>query len=224
MAGTLKDAISEYLSNHPYIKHGLKEDIINFSALARQMAPEIEKATGKKINSDSVMVAIRRYTENGIIPVKSSNLRETLKKSLLVMQNGMSFAILENEPDASSQVYSMMQNNKWSSTEFRIIIGSPSYKVVIVRKNRMDEIIASLPPGQVREREDGFIIITLRPPIETFKEDELASELTGELAKSGLAAMVLAAPPEMHFVTKEANGQKAYAALKNYIGNGHKPE
>ncbi|MDO8428401.1 MAG: hypothetical protein Q7S92_04255, partial [Candidatus Diapherotrites archaeon] len=68
---SLSKAISNYLSNYPYIKIGLKEGIINYSALARKISPEIEKTTSKKVNEETVMVAIKRYSDNeNFLPIE----------------------------------------------------------------------------------------------------------------------------------------------------------
>jgi hypothetical protein len=49
----------EYISNHPSIKDCLKNDLIKFSSLSRQIAEELD--LNLKKNFDAILIACRRY-------------------------------------------------------------------------------------------------------------------------------------------------------------------
>ena len=47
---TIPNAVEEVIKKKPYLEGALVEGLINLSALARQLKPEIEKKVGKEVN------------------------------------------------------------------------------------------------------------------------------------------------------------------------------
>ena len=57
---TIKEHITELLKEEPFLLEGINDGIINISALSRKILPEINKLTGKKINKNAIIMAIKR--------------------------------------------------------------------------------------------------------------------------------------------------------------------
>jgi len=54
----------EVVSRHPYMLDGLREDVVNYRALARRILPEVEDRTGREVDIEAVTTAVRRYGED----------------------------------------------------------------------------------------------------------------------------------------------------------------
>lgn len=57
---TIPNAVEEAIKKKPFLESALVEGLINLSALARQLKPEIEKYTGKEVNDSAVIMALNR--------------------------------------------------------------------------------------------------------------------------------------------------------------------
>lgn len=57
---TVSQIVEEILQREPFIWEGLNEGLINTSALARQIAPEVIRVMGREVNESAIMMAIRR--------------------------------------------------------------------------------------------------------------------------------------------------------------------
>jgi hypothetical protein len=57
--GTATEAL---INRSPFLREAMAEDLINISALARKLQPDIEEMLGKKINEGAVVMAIKRMT------------------------------------------------------------------------------------------------------------------------------------------------------------------
>lgn len=57
---TIPHAVEEVVKNKPFIESALIEGLINLSALARQLKPEIERKVGKEVNDSAVIMALNR--------------------------------------------------------------------------------------------------------------------------------------------------------------------
>ncbi|MDP2666664.1 MAG: hypothetical protein Q8P05_04150 [Candidatus Diapherotrites archaeon] len=220
MANSVSEWVAHYLDEHPFIKTGLRDDIINYSALARKLLPAIEKDMGKTVNVDSVMVAIRRYGERQSTRLHDPHLREMLEKASITLQDGMSFAMLENAEKVENILFSTLEGEPWGSTEFRIIMGSSSHIIALLKQSKMTRLLERIPPPDQLRIEHGFSIVTIKIPLAAFKSPSLMSEVSMELSKTGIPHMVLGVPPEVHFVVSEHNSARAYASFKALIENG----
>ena len=57
---TIPNAVEEVIKKKPFLESALVEGLINLSALARKLKPEIEKKVGKEVNDSAVIMALNR--------------------------------------------------------------------------------------------------------------------------------------------------------------------
>ncbi|MDR2936211.1 MAG: aspartate kinase [Rikenellaceae bacterium] len=57
---TIPNAVEEVIKKKPFLEGALLEGLINLSALARKLKPEIEKKVGKEVNDSAVIMALNR--------------------------------------------------------------------------------------------------------------------------------------------------------------------
>lgn len=61
---TISEKIKEIVKDSPLLEEGLLMGIINLSALARQIKPQIESALIKDISESAVLMALKRFSKN----------------------------------------------------------------------------------------------------------------------------------------------------------------
>ncbi len=57
---TIPNAVEEVIKKKPFLEGALVEGLINLSALARELKPEIEKRVGREVNDSAVIMALNR--------------------------------------------------------------------------------------------------------------------------------------------------------------------
>lgn len=57
---TISKVTEEIINRSPFLREAMTENLINISALARKIKPEVEKGTGKKIKEGAIVMAIKR--------------------------------------------------------------------------------------------------------------------------------------------------------------------
>ena len=118
----------EYISNHPSVKDCLKNDLINFSSLSRQIAKELD--LNLKKNFDAILIACRRYQrklknegvlENKILKIlKNSKIEIKNKVIAVVLEKDVFFGTLQN----------LEKEIKKRNEIFRIIEGASAITVI----------------------------------------------------------------------------------------------
>ena len=59
---SISKVTEEIINRSPFIREAITEDLINISALARKIKPEVEKGTGKELKEGAIVMAIKRMT------------------------------------------------------------------------------------------------------------------------------------------------------------------
>ena len=57
---TLASEVQAIIAESPFLEEGLARGIVNLSALARQLLPELERKLGREVGAGTVMMALRR--------------------------------------------------------------------------------------------------------------------------------------------------------------------
>lgn len=57
---TIPNAVEDVIKKKPFLEGALMDGLVNLSALARQIKPEIEKKVGKEVNDSAVIMALNR--------------------------------------------------------------------------------------------------------------------------------------------------------------------
>ncbi len=72
---TITSCVHEILRHQPFLDDALAKDLINFSSLAANLQPEIEKELRKPVKQGSIIMALRRYAPQKNL-AKKTNLRD----------------------------------------------------------------------------------------------------------------------------------------------------
>ncbi|MDA9274960.1 MAG: aspartate kinase [Crocinitomicaceae bacterium] len=59
---SISKVTEDIINRSPFLREAMTENLINISALARKIKPEIEKSTGKEIKEGAIVMAIKRMT------------------------------------------------------------------------------------------------------------------------------------------------------------------
>lgn len=58
---TIPEKVEEIVNQSPYLREAMTDKLINLSALARQLKPQIEKDLIKEVSESAVLIALQRY-------------------------------------------------------------------------------------------------------------------------------------------------------------------
>ena len=85
---SIPEIVREIITRNRSIYDCMKMDLVNYTALAVKIQPEIEKVLGDSVNLNTVVVAIKRYADSFEI---KENIKEesVLKNARLVLTDGM---------------------------------------------------------------------------------------------------------------------------------------
>ena len=96
---TITSCVEQLVKHQPFVEDALLRKIINYSALAEDFQPHIEKELGKKINVGSIVMALRRY-----FPQKRLDPKMVRELGDIVVRSGITdFTFLNSNTILDSQ-------------------------------------------------------------------------------------------------------------------------
>ncbi|KAF6248148.1 hypothetical protein C6990_01545 [Nitrosopumilus sp. b3] len=113
---SIPEVVREIITRNRSIYDCMKMDLINYTALAVKIQPEIEKILGNPVNLNTVVVAIKRYADS--FDIKEEIREESvLKNARLALTDGImdiKFSVKESDemdPMAILDKFSKVTNN-----------------------------------------------------------------------------------------------------------------
>ncbi len=96
---TITDCVHNILRHQPFLEDALSRDIINFSSLATDLLPQVEKEMRKHVKPGSIVMALRRYH-----PKRIKNSENLGSLGDIVVRSGITeYAFLNSNTILTSQ-------------------------------------------------------------------------------------------------------------------------
>ncbi|MBT4804951.1 ACT domain-containing protein [Candidatus Woesearchaeota archaeon] len=126
---TTAELTIEYIKSHPNIKSCLKQGLINYSSLARQISKELK--IEKKTSIEAILVAARRFQDKlSKEKVYEKKIKDLLHDSEIEIKNKIVVFIVKKSIHKES-----FQKIQSEAGLFSVLEGSSSYTVITQEKN-----------------------------------------------------------------------------------------
>ncbi|MEK6892308.1 MAG: hypothetical protein AABX25_03925 [Nanoarchaeota archaeon] len=152
----------EYISNHPSVKDCLKNDLINFSSLSRQIAKESD--LNLKKNFDAILIACRRYQRKlKNEEVSERKISKILKNSKIEIKNKVIAVVLEKDIFFGT-LQNLEKEIKKRKEIFRIIEGASA--ITVITAEEFLEMIRKYFKNKIIIENTNLAEITIKSPKE----------------------------------------------------------
>ncbi|MAG18324.1 MAG: hypothetical protein CL944_02520 [Candidatus Diapherotrites archaeon] len=213
---SLSDSVRKEIESHPHIKNSLVDGVINYSALARKIIPDLEIKLEKELHEESVIVAIKRYADEMKPAEPDPTYLETFANSEVMLQDNMCYAHFKKKPEVINKIDKLFSSEDWKMGEMRVLIQGADQIMVITKKKRIHETLEELKDEVIYSIEDNALV-SFRMPFESFAIYGILAEMSNKLAKKGINIEVITSPPDMHFLVDEKDAEKTYSLFKKLI-------
>ncbi|MEG1554825.1 MAG: aspartate kinase [Rikenellaceae bacterium] len=115
---TIPNAVEEIIKTKPFLESALVDGLVNLSALARQLKPNIEERMGKKINEGAVVMALNR-----LVPrlTKTSNAKiDNVVKNIgdIIVRSNLTDVTFQNSTTLFEKQATLLESIKDKSNIF----------------------------------------------------------------------------------------------------------
>lgn len=101
---SVREEVENYVEKRPYIQEALAEEIVNYSALARKIEPEIEGGF------EAIKMALRRYQEEmqGQRKQRQEDVTQVLGETAVELKNNIK--VCKTDEPSNAEIYAKTEN------------------------------------------------------------------------------------------------------------------
>lgn len=218
MASSVAFYVKEIINRSPFISEMLIQEVISYSNLALFIKPKVEALYGSEVSSASIVMAIRRYTQDlkklNHIEKKSSRIdyEIQMKTNIYDVNIKRSTSFIDNIPNLYSLI--RIENGDF----INISIGE--YEIVVTISDKYKDNLESLLEREnVINREEDMVALTISFKGNNFLETPGITYLaTRKLAWENINIYeIVSTLNVLTFIIKKKDSLEAYGVLQAFF-------
>lgn len=207
--------ITEDLINRsPFLREAMTDDLINISALARKLKPEIEETVGKEVKEGAIVMAIKRMTPGVYhrLNVKITNVMGDLG-DFLVRSNLTDYTFENSESLKTNQAELIKEINKDNDSFFTLCKGVTETTFIV--SSQKSEIIEQIFKNErLKSNTKDLASVTVKLPMINTEIYGIYYYILKHLAWEGINIVeIMSTSNEFTVVVRQDDVDKAFKIL-----------
>jgi len=210
---SVPEVVREIITRNRSVYECMKMDLINYTALAVKIQPDVEKTLGNSVNLNTIVVAIKRYADS--FDDKEDVAEDAvLKDARLTLTDGI-MGLSWNMTDAGDEMAKMLNEFHKEFTDSEFFRFGDSFRILAEDSDRVRRHFQSLP--RENQFNSGLAKIKVAVP-EGHSRSDVMAFVTEILHYNGIdMADALFTQDGLVIVLKEEDAPRAYEKLRAQI-------
>ena len=210
---SVPEVVREIITRNRSIYDCMKMDVINYTALAVKIQPDVEKTLGNSVHLNTIVVAIKRYADS-FDEKEGVSEEPVLKDARLTLTDGI-MGIQWNMGDAGEEMARMLNEFQKEFTDSEFFRFGDSFRFLAEDSDRVRRMFQSLP--KENQYNSGLAKIKIAVP-EGHSRSNVMAFVTEILHYNGIdMADALFTQDGLVIVLKEEDAPRAYEKLRAQI-------
>jgi len=210
----ISQAVNEIVAAKPFISEALAEGIINISALARKIQPEIEARLMKSVQNGAIVMALTRFTPQVDL---QTNIRMRKIFDLMgdiIVRSNLSDLTFKNSELLFERQQKIMEIAISKKEIFYTFVQGVFESTIVVSSVLSSDIIQIMKGEKFINQCYNLSSITLKLPLENTQEPGLYYYILRNIAWEGINIIeVISTSNEFTIVVRSQDVDKAFSVL-----------
>ncbi len=211
---TIPEAVKELISQSPFLEEGLSQNLINLSALARKIKPELEEKLYKKVQTGAIIMALKRFS--GEAQGKNKPLRNILTRitDITVRSNIVEFTYSKS-PTLPKNVAMISEHILTVPNSFLTVTNGIFESSIFASTNLQNKIEEVFKQERIKIKHENLSSITIMLPEEAPHISGVYYAILKKLAWEGISIIEVASSyTELTIFLDKKDIDRAFSALK----------
>lgn len=209
----ISDLALDILKNDEIALEALRAGLLNLSAFAAKIQPQIEKITYKDVQKGTIVVALSRIAKEEL---KTAQLKPDIKLINLSVKSALSSLTFERTPDIERRI-SVLNPFQVTVGDLFSITEGPSEVTLIISEKAKDKILSQF-AAQPKYKNDDLVAITAELAKEDIEKPNVVYTLLQSLAAKRINLIeVISTSSEVSFVINQKYLEEGLKALNIYF-------
>ncbi len=211
---TIPEVVKSIIKRSPFLDYALAQKIINLSALARLIKPEVEKGVMKEVQEGAILMALNRLSQK-IYPQRKSQKLFDGPPDLLLRSNLIEITFANSESLISRQK-TLLDRVKTRQSYFLTITQGIFETTVIANKELRQHILKSYKDEKIISHFDNLSSLNVRLPKNNPLIPGIYSYILKSLAWEGISIIeVVSTCHEFTLVLRDEDIDSAFSTIKH---------
>ena len=208
---SVSSMVREIVSGDPYILECVGRGVVNYSALSRSIAREIEASTGSKPSIAAVKMALMRLSSR--LSRGSRRAERVIAYTTLAVQD--SIAVVTVPREGIRRAFNAAYRLAGSSRFIQVVQGLRTATIFVARED-LGRVLSAV--GEPLEVIDGQAAIILVSPRDIVETPGVISLITSYLARNGInITQIISCHLETIIIVDSRDAVRAYRALQSLV-------
>lgn len=211
---TVAEIVARLVARSPFISEALSEGLVNVSALARRLQPEVERQLGKEVREGAIVMAINRMPFGELLYVEK-DLHAFFRKvnDISVRSNLIDYAFANSDTLIERQV-ALLQLVAQHPKGFCTFSQGVAETTIVVTDNMEAEVETLFQTERRLNKETDLASVTLMLPVENRVLYGVYYYILKELAWNGINLVeLISTSNEFTIVVRHEDLHKAFSLL-----------
>lgn len=211
----------ELINRSPFLCEAMSEDLINISALARKLKPEIEQLAGKELNEGAIIMAIKRMNPSLYhrLNVKITNVMGDLG-DFLVRSDLSDFTFENSDIFKTNQLELIEEINKDNDSFFALCKGITETTFIVSAKHT-ETVERIFKKAKLKSHTKDLASVTVKLPLINTQIYGIYYYILKNLAWEGINIVeIVSTSNEFTIIVKQTDVDLAFKILMQ-IKRGH---
>ncbi len=208
---TVPEATKKIVERSRYLSEAISKGIINYSALARYIKPELEQMLMKKISNASVIMALNRLESEFAPKFKQSNVFRSPPE--IIVRSNLIFVAL---PNSEVQGLSVLISRDANSRSFFLKSQGIHESSLILSQDLFEKYKSTIKDKNPLTLEDKVSAVTIYLPGEALKTSGIYYFFLKSLAWEGLNILeIVSTLSELTIVVADSDTEHTFTIIKS---------
>jgi hypothetical protein len=214
---SISKIVRKLVDAHPSLFDGLKNRLINFTAAAKLLKPEIEKFLGIEVSLESIKMALIRYSEEVSKEkhVFENNIKKVVSNTTLQLRNEVVVLTIRWEAFITNfdKIIPLIKSSRF----FQVTQGIDTFTIVMEKK-QSDNVVKIVGKESIIESIVDQSAIILQSPKEIITTPGVIAYITDLLYRNGInLTQIISCYIDTLFIVDSKNALNAYRIIEDNI-------
>lgn len=211
---SVSSAVETIISRSRYLSEAISKGIINFSALARYIQPEVEQLSQKKVSEASLIMALNRLSTTIKPNYKSTDIFTTPPN--MTLRSNLSEIVVINSQSLLGKIPTLLELSD-NQAKYLLTVTQGIFETTFIISHDIEEkAYEMLASEKITAKITNLSSITIQLPESSIQSPGILYSLLKSLAWEGINIIeIVSAHLEFTFVVNKKDVNKAFSILES---------
>lgn len=211
---SVPEVVEQIINNMPFVEDALAKGLVNTSALAREIQPQVIEILGKDVQEGAIVMALNR--NKSIFTKTDKSIQSILDKLAdITVKSNIVEVTIQNSHDTLNKIRQLLERIEAKPDKFIAITQGVAEVTIITTKNNLTDIEEIIASDEIILKQTDLSSITVKLPPENVEVPGVYYQILKKIAWKGINIIdTVSTTNEITIVFSQDDIEQAFSIIK----------